>query len=160
MRDIRHLRAAWLALALCAGAQAAGLIVAPAAAPPQTDARLARQMAEYAGRPLVINFWASWCEPCRDEMPALARLGERAGAVVLTVAVADREADAAKFMRDAQLSLPVLHDRDQQLSRAWGARMLPYTVVLDRRHRIVARAQGVVDWDDAAVVTRLQRLFE
>ncbi|HEY9192533.1 MAG TPA: TlpA disulfide reductase family protein [Methyloversatilis sp.] len=145
-------------------AQASELVVdAPSAAPHSDDPQLARLIETYAGRPLIINFWASWCEPCRDEMPALARAGARLaaqGVVVLTVAVADRETDAAKFMRDAKLALPLLHDRDQRTSRAWGARMLPYTVVLDRRHRILARAQGVIEWDDEAVVRQLQRLFE
>ncbi len=154
-----------LALLSCAWAAASELQIVriPGPAPSGDDPRLLRQIANYAGRPLVINFWASWCEPCRDEMPALARLGERLsarGAVVLTVAVADREADVVRFMQETRLSLPVLHDREQMLSRAWGARMLPYTVVLDRRHRVVAQAQGVVDWEDDAVVERLRRLFE
>lgn len=144
--------------------QASELVVeVPSVVPHSDDPQLARLIDAHAGRPLIINFWASWCEPCRDEMPALARAGARLaaqGVVVLTVAVADREADAAKFMRDAKLALPLLHDRDQRTSRAWGARMLPYTVVLDGRHRVLARAQGVVDWDDEAVAGRLQRLFE
>jgi thiol-disulfide isomerase/thioredoxin len=144
--------------------QASELVIeAPSAAPRSDDPQLGRLIETYAGRPLIINFWASWCEPCREEMPALARAGARLaayGVVVLTVAVADREADATKFMRDAKLTLPVLHDRDQRTSRAWGARMLPYTVVLDSRHRVVARAQGVIEWDDEAVARQLQRLFE
>lgn len=149
---------------LCAVAGAAGLNEErPVAAPGSTDPRLAQQMSVHAERPLVINFWASWCEPCRDEMPALGRLPKRlssSGVIVMTVAVADSESDVAKFMRDAQLSLPVLHDRDQRISRAWGVRLLPYTVVLDRRHRIVARAQGEIDWDDAAVIEAVRRLVE
>ena len=148
----------------CARLQASELVIeAPSAAPHSDDPQLARLIETYAGRPLIINFWASWCEPCREEMPALARAGARLaayGVVVLTVAVADRETDATKFMRDAKLALPLLHDRDQRTSRAWGARMLPYTVVLDSRHRVVARAQGVIEWDDEAVARQLRRLFE
>lgn len=144
--------------------QASELVIeAPSATPRSDDPQLGRLIETYAGRPLIINFWASWCEPCREEMPALARAGARLaayGVVVLTVAVADREADATKFMRDAKLTLPVLHDRDQRTSRAWGARMLPYTVVLDSRHRVLARAQGVIEWDDEAVARQLRRLFE
>ncbi|WP_439536030.1 redoxin domain-containing protein [Methyloversatilis sp.] len=155
-------------LALCGPASAAGLVAglvteAPAAVPVGEDVRLAQQLARHAGQPVVINFWASWCEPCRDEMPALARLPERlagTGLVVLTVAVADRDADAALFMQRARLALPVLHDRDQRLSRLWGARLLPCTVILDRQHRIVARAQGVIEWEDDAVLDRLRRLLK
>ncbi len=155
---------ACLSFMFCTVAGAADLVEEqPVAAPGSTDSRLAQQMSVHAGRPLVINFWASWCEPCRDEMPALGRLPKRlasSGLTVVTVAVADRESDAAKFMREAQLSLPVLHDRDQRISRAWGARLLPYTVVLDRGHRIVARAQGEIDWDDAVVIEQVRRLAE
>lgn len=155
-------------LALCGPASAAGSVAGwvtepPTAAPVGDDVRLAQQLARHAGQPLVINFWASWCEPCRDEMPALARLPEKlagTGLVVLTVAVADREADAALFMQRARLALPVLHDRDQRLSRLWGARLLPCTVILDRQHRIVARAQGVIEWEDDAVLERLRGLLK
>jgi thiol-disulfide isomerase/thioredoxin len=154
---------ATLLLSWSAPALASALQAEPQVMPPGDEPRMARELASFAGRPVVVNFWASWCEPCRTEMPALARLSERLAAqdvAVLTVAVSDRDSDAARFMREAGLSLPVLHDRDQRISRAWGARMLPYTVVLDSRHRIVARAQGVVEWDAAAVVERLRRLLE
>jgi thiol-disulfide isomerase/thioredoxin len=156
----------WLALygTASAGGLVTGLVtVTPAAVPVGEDTRLAQQLARNAGQPLVINFWASWCEPCRDEMPALARLPANlagTGLVVLTVAVADRDADAALFMQRARLVLPVLHDRDQRLSRLWGARLLPYTVILDRQHRIVARAQGVIEWEDDAVLERLRSLLK
>ncbi|WP_374339437.1 TlpA family protein disulfide reductase [Methyloversatilis sp.] len=130
-----------------------------AAEPPPVGATpLSALLASHAGRPLLINFWASWCEPCRAEMHALQMLADR-GTVVLTVAVADREADVRDFLDESGLRLPVVHDRDQHIAKAWRARMLPYSVVLDSRHRIVARASGVVEWNSAAVDERLKRLM-
>ncbi|PZU51684.1 MAG: TlpA family protein disulfide reductase [Thauera sp.] len=147
-------------LALCSAPFCAAALtpVEPTALPQSGDANLATRLASYAGRPVLVNFWASWCEPCREEMPALQALAD-SGVVVLTIAVADRDADARRFLDQAGVALPLLFDREQRISKAWGVRLLPYTVVLDRRHRVVARAQGVVDWDASAVREQLQRLM-
>ena len=76
-------------------------------------------------------------------------------------------ADNAKRVEDFlwetlpdQQALTVLHDREQTISRAWSARMLPTTVVLDRQHRIVARARGVIDWDAPATDKQLKKLID
>jgi thiol-disulfide isomerase/thioredoxin len=157
---LRAGRLAACLLALCSAPLCAAALtpVEPTALPPGGDANLATRLASYAGRPVLVNFWASWCEPCREEMPALQALAD-SGVVVLTIAVADRDADARRFLDQAGVALPLLFDREQRISKAWGVRLLPYTVVLDRRHRVVARAQGVVDWDASAVREQLQRLM-
>jgi thiol-disulfide isomerase/thioredoxin len=117
------------------------------------DARLAQAISQHQGKPVLVNFWASWCAPCREEMPSLQRLASRwkeTGLVVLTVAVADNTQQVEEFLWEAlpaNDTLPVLQDREQLISRAWGAKMLPTTVILDRRHRIVARGKGAIDWD-------------
>ncbi len=138
--------------------------VVPQSAPASLDHRLTERLAKYKGKPVVVNFWATWCEPCREEMPALGRLAARwqaKGIAVLTVAVADNAKAVDDFLWEAlpeKQALPVLHDREQTISRAWGARMLPTTVILDRKHRIVARAYGVVDWDAPAADQQLKKL--
>ncbi|MDP1610145.1 MAG: TlpA disulfide reductase family protein [Sulfuritalea sp.] len=137
--------------------------VAPHAAPGGDDRRLTQLLAQHKGKPVLVNFWATWCEPCREEMPALARLAARwqaKGLTVLTVAVADNDKRAADFLWEilpGKQTLPVLHDREQAISRAWGARVLPTTVVLDRRHRIVLRGQGAIDWDAPAIDQQLTK---
>lgn len=157
---LRAGRLAACLLALCSAPLCAAALtpVEPTALPQGGDANLATRLASYAGRPVLVNFWASWCEPCREEMPALQALAD-SGVVVLTIAVADRDADARRFLDQAGVALPLLFDREQRISKAWGVRLLPYTVVLDRRHRVVARAQGVVDWNASAVREQLQRLM-
>lgn len=139
--------------------------VAPRSAAAGGDQRLAQALAQHKGQPVLVNFWATWCEPCREEMPALARLSARwqaKGLTVLTVAVADNQKRVDDFLWEAlpdKQTLPVLHDREQTISRAWGARVLPTTVILDRRHRIVLRGQGAIDWDAPAIDRQLKKLI-
>ena len=134
--------------------------------PVTTDALLRAALARHKGKPVVVNFWATWCQPCREEMPSLARLAARwqaQGLAVLTVAVADNAKRVEDFLWETlpdQQALTVLHDREQTISRAWSARMLPTTVVLDRQHRIVARARGVIDWDAPATDKQLKKLID
>jgi thiol-disulfide isomerase/thioredoxin len=130
--------------------------------PKSEDRRLHEAIAAHAGKPILINFWATWCEPCRQEVPALQRFAERwraRGLVVLTVAVADPKQRAADFLWDNQLELPVIADPAQSLSRPWGARAVPTTLVLDRRHRVRLQGQGAIDWDAPALDRQFQPLF-
>jgi thiol-disulfide isomerase/thioredoxin len=109
------------------------------------------------GKAVMVNFWASWCGPCRDEMPALVELDEaEPGMVLITVAVADRAADTRRFLDDHLLdTLAVIADPDQAISRQWGVRTIPTTYVLDTTHQPRLRVRGEADWRDAAVRARV-----
>lgn len=136
--------------------------VQSATLPASSDRRLEQVLAPLKGQPVLVNFWATWCEPCREEMPALARLAARwqaRGLAVHTVVVADNSAKVDEFLWETlpdPKMLPVIHDRDQVISRAWDVRVLPTTLVLDRRHRIVLRGTGAIDWDAPAVEKQLK----
>lgn len=157
---------AWLLplpMALAAGPAAATLKPVPAAATPASpDRRMADILARHQGKPVLLNFWATWCEPCREEMPALARLAARwqaKGLLVQTVAVADSPDKVKDFLWEVLPegdALPVLHDREQDISRSWSVRMLPTTIVLDHGHRIVLRGQGAIDWDAPDIEEQLR----
>jgi thiol-disulfide isomerase/thioredoxin len=131
--------------------------------PASADPQLEQVLALHKGHPVLVNFWATWCEPCREEMPALARLAVRwqaRGLAIHTVAVADNTAKVDEFLWEAlpdQKSMPVLHDRDQVISHTWDVRVLPTTVVLDRHHRIVLRGIGAIDWDAPAIEQQLKQ---
>ncbi len=120
-------------------------------------------LAGYRGKVVVVNFWATWCEPCRDEMPALQRAGQSLadkGLVVLTVNVGDSEEKAAAFFRQAGLSLPVVFDKDWSVARSlWKLRMLPSTFIVDRKSTIRYSILGEVDWDAPAHLASLTRLL-
>lgn len=134
--------------------------VAPSPAPPLAERPAGPNLlATLQGKPVVVNFWATWCEPCRDEMPALDRLrGRRPDVVVLTVAMNDSRPQVARFVEDYLLDLPVFQDPEGLQGRAWGVRMLPTTVVLDARHQIRYRAAGPLDWRAPALEALLNGL--
>jgi thiol-disulfide isomerase/thioredoxin len=107
------------------------------------------RLAAQKGKPVLLNFWASWCEPCRSEMPALELVATRHEAQGLQVmAVNFRETDAAvrRFIEASSLSLPVLRDRDGGAAKAFGVRTFPTTVAIDRQGRVLSSAVGECDW--------------
>lgn len=120
------------------------------------------QLSDFRGRVLVLNFWASWCEPCRAEMPALQQLPSVFGADRLAlVGVNFRESpqSIARFAATAGLTLPLLLDPLGEVARAWGVRVFPTTVLIDRSGRARQRIRGEVDWRGPAARGWLVRLL-
>jgi thiol-disulfide isomerase/thioredoxin len=106
-------------------------------------------LAEARGQVVVINFWASWCEPCRAEMPSLAQLAQRHAADRLRVVTVNfRETDAAirRFLAHTPIDLPILRDADGEAARAWRVSLFPTTVVIGRRGRPAFTVLGELDW--------------
>jgi cytochrome c biogenesis protein CcmG, thiol:disulfide interchange protein DsbE len=101
--------------------------------------------------PAVINLWASWCQPCRTELPAMQRLADRAGDRLRVVGVdtGDGRDAAASFGVDTGVALPTLYDRDKTLMNALGRTALPVTVFVDAAGR--AYVYNQVALDDAAL---------
>jgi thiol-disulfide isomerase/thioredoxin len=111
------------------------------------------QLAAARGDVVVLNFWATWCEPCRTELPSLELLATRHAADRLQVLTVNyRETDAAlrRFMEAQPLSLRVLRDRDGGASKDWGVRIFPTTVVVGRDGHAAFSVIGEVDWTAAA----------
>jgi thiol-disulfide isomerase/thioredoxin len=104
------------------------------------------------GEVVLLNFWASWCEPCRAEMPALELLAERhVRDRVQVLAVNFRETDGAirRFLAQTDCSLPILRDADGGATHAFGVRMFPSTVVIGRNGRAAFTVIGEFDWTGA-----------
>jgi thiol-disulfide isomerase/thioredoxin len=158
-----------LALAACAGMQAAGAAefqrwvygATPALELQDMKGRLHR-LADYRGKVVLVNFWATWCEPCRDEMPSIERLraslkGEPFE--VLAVNLAEPRSRIEHFLANLPLSFPILRDTDTQTAKAWRARMLPATYLVDASGRIRYLHYGELDWSGAAARARIQELL-
>jgi cytochrome c biogenesis protein CcmG/thiol:disulfide interchange protein DsbE len=105
-------------------------------------------LADYRGRVVLLNFWASWCVPCRKESPLLQRWHERMvrrGGTVLGVDVLDVTSDARDFVDEYRLGYPMLRDRDGDGLEKLGVVAYPESFAIDRRGRIAASRRGPVD---------------
>jgi cytochrome c biogenesis protein CcmG, thiol:disulfide interchange protein DsbE len=121
---------------------------APALELPRLSGGGRGSLADQRGNVVVLNFWASWCVPCRKESPLLerwhARISRRGG-TVLGVDVLDVSSDARRFAREFGLSYPMLRDKDGDTLDAFGVIAYPETFVIDRSGRIAASRRGPVD---------------
>ena len=93
------------------------------------------RLSEYRGQVVLINFWASWCGPCRQEMPVLDAMHkeyEKLGFTVFGVNVDDSAAQADKLLRDIPVSFPVLYDNENSVSKLFKVDAMPTTILVDR----------------------------
>lgn len=111
-----------------------------------------KQLSDWEGQVLLVNFWATWCVPCREEMPALDNLQAALGGddfAVLTIASGRNAIEGIdKFFAENGIEgLPVLRDERQALSRKMGVLGLPVSVLIDREGNEIARVIGDLEWD-------------
>jgi thiol-disulfide isomerase/thioredoxin len=150
----------WLcALAVLGSAHAAPALVpwgggaAPALALRDTEGRT-HDLAAYRGKVVLVNFWATWCEPCRQEMPSIQRLRDRLAGkpfAVLAVNVDEPDARVRRFLEQTALDLPILMDPDKVVTRRWGVRVLPVTFLVGPDGRVRYRLVGDLDWNSETV---------
>ena len=120
------------------------------------------RLADFRGRVVVINFWATWCGPCREELPALqalaAALGGEGLAVVAISVDWDRE-PVARFAEQHGLEVPVLHDPTEAIARQHLANAWPTTVVVDRAGRVAYHVAGAWNWNSPGARAALHALL-
>jgi thiol-disulfide isomerase/thioredoxin len=150
-------------------------VFAPAATPGEVDigglvgeARLqglngpSRQLSEFRGKPLVINFWASWCGPCRAEMGSLERLAwreEAAHFTVIGISTDDYPERALAFLRRSNATISHYIDTALQMENRLGAEQLPLTVLVDAKGRVLDKIYGAREWDSPEMLEHLRRAF-
>jgi peroxiredoxin len=136
--------------------------VPPRPAPDLTLERLDGSMltpSDFEGKTVVINFWATWCPPCRKEMPALQRAWELLrddNILLLGIAVGENKTAVAKYVEKMKLDFPMALDPTTDSSSEWAVRGLPTTFVVDPSGRIVLEATGERDWDDSAILDQIR----
>ena len=118
-------------------------------------------LADHEGKVVVLNVWASWCPPCRSEMPLLQRTHERIasqGGLVLGIDSQDLSEDALRFLREKRIEFPSLRDRDGEYADALGVSGLPETFLIDRQGRIAGLRRGPIDqaWLDENLTPLLE----
>ena len=120
---------------------------------------------DYRGKVVLVNFWATWCAPCRKEMPGISELQSMLQGEdfeVLTIAAGRNTLPAMqRFLKQIDVdNLPLHTDPKMQLSRAMGVFGLPVTVILDKSGREVARLQGDADWSSESAVDIITALIK
>lgn len=121
-----------------------------------------RPLSSYRGRRLIINVWASWCGPCRQETASLERLAWQPGHVPLTVigiSTDDERALALGWLRSSNATLSHYIDHQLQLETLLGASRIPLTVLVDASGRVVDKVYGAQEWDGAEMRARIRRAF-
>ncbi|MEW8030399.1 MAG: TlpA disulfide reductase family protein [Candidatus Thiodiazotropha sp.] len=118
-------------------------------------------LGDYRGRVAIVNFWASWCVPCRRELPSMNRAWRELqpkGIAMLAINLGDDAEAIRDFLIDFPIDFPVLLDHRGRTSQRWQVRGLPTTFVLNRRGEIIRRVVGEREWDDEILLYELQAL--
>jgi thiol-disulfide isomerase/thioredoxin len=163
-----------LVLILCVGAVGAAdlpplshrltVIEDPAPSPPlrlEDIDGVEHDLADLKGRLVLVNFWATWCPPCRREMPSMERLYQQfkeRGLTVLAVDVGEDMETVFAFtgQLDPAPTFPLLLDTDSSAAQDWGLKGLATSVVVDSEGRVIIRAVGGTEFDDAVAVEQLR----
>ncbi|HZP92475.1 MAG TPA: TlpA disulfide reductase family protein [Burkholderiales bacterium] len=119
-------------------------------------------LAQYRGKVVVLNFWATWCGPCVQEMPSLQRLAEKLAKepfALIAVNFGESENTVRPFLRKLGLKFPVLLDKDMSASSLWVDKGLPTTFVIDPRQKIRYQVLGDLQWDAPEIETRIRELL-
>lgn len=113
------------------------------------------------GKVVVLNFWATWCPPCIEEMPSLVRMQQQVkdkGIVVLAISVDVDDGAYRKFLKDHNVDLLTARDGDQKIASMYGTFKFPETYVIDRQGRLRKKFIGPEDWTDLGIVGFLEGL--
>lgn len=118
---------------------------------------------DFRGKLLMLNFWASWCVPCREEMPAMERLYQRykdQGFVILGVNIKDDKKSAVSFVKELKITFPIAFDPNGEVGLLYGAWGLPATYLIDANGIALARAWGPADWFSPGARELIEKLLD
>ncbi|WP_353230870.1 TlpA disulfide reductase family protein [Novosphingobium sp.] len=119
-------------------------------------------LAKYRGKVVYVDFWASWCGPCKQAFPFMAQLSRKfrpADLVVITVDEERQRASGEAFLRKLQSTLPVVWDSDNAIGKAWAVNELPVTLMFDRKGKMRFRHQGFVAANTAEYENQIKTLI-
>jgi len=121
------------------------------------------RLSDYRGQVVLINFWATWCPPCRYEMPSLERLWQQVkdkGVVILAINVGENEDKIFEFMGQYPMTFPIPMDRDGKVIKAYPVMGLPTSYIISPQGKVTHRAVGSREWDDAGLIEQLMSMRE
>lgn len=110
------------------------------------------KLSEYRGQVVLLNFWASWCGPCRQEMPLLSKMQKKFGKLgftILGVNVEEDSSPAKAYLKDIKVNFPILFDTENKASKAYNVSAMPSTVMIDRNGKMRFLHKGYKPGDEA-----------
>lgn len=121
-----------------------------------------RNLDDYKGKVVLVNFWATWCPPCRREMPSMQRLKEKMSGrpfVILGVDSAEQREEVEAFLKLVKVDFPVLLDQDTAATRRWKVFALPTSFLVDRNGKVRFSISGPTEWDEGEAVQIIESLL-
>lgn len=122
-----------------------------------------RSLSSFQGKVVFLNFWATWCGPCRSEMPSMQKLYDELkdeGLEIVAVDLQEGKDQVKRFVDNGKLTFPVLLDKDGQTGAVYGARSIPTTYLIDRKGSIFARVIGAREWHTPEIVSVFRDILE
>jgi peroxiredoxin len=120
-------------------------------------------LSSFKGKVVFLNFWATWCPPCRAEMPSMERLYQKLkdkGLVILAVDLQEDAKSVRKFVSEHKLTFPVLLDSDGKVGGTYGARSIPTSYIVGRNGNVLGGTIGGREWDTPEMISFFTRLLE
>ena len=121
-----------------------------------------RRLSDFRGKVVFLNFWATWCGPCRFEMPSMEKLYRRLkdeGLEILAVNLQEDRSSVEQFVDEYGLSFPVLLDTTGRIGATYGARSIPTTYIVDREGFVIAGTIGTREWDTEEYIRFFEKLL-
>jgi thiol-disulfide isomerase/thioredoxin len=113
------------------------------------------------GKPVILTFWATWCPPCKKELPTLAEFAKmtKDQLIILAIDIGEDQKTVRRFVEANKIDLRVLLDERKQFSRAYGAIMIPTTILIDKEGMMVGKIVGERDWSTQEAWSAMRELF-
>ncbi len=120
-----------------------------------------KELDDYRGKPIIINFWATWCPPCREELPSMNRAWGKIkdeGIQMLAINIGEDEEAISSFTKNYPIDFTILLDESSEEISNWSIRGLPTTFVLDPQGHVIYRAVGGREWDNKKILDMVRAL--
>jgi len=117
------------------------------------------KLSTYHGKPLIINFWASWCSPCVSEMQSLNNIANHPHYSIIGISTDDDASAAMQLINQQDLSFNNYIDHNMHLEKVFGASTIPLTILIDKQGTIISVIKGSQQWDSQTNKKRIRKLF-
>jgi len=120
-------------------------------------------LSSYKGKVVILNFWATWCPPCRAEMPSMEKLYNQfktQGLEILAVNISENNNTVKQFIQNNNYTFPIMMDSNGRVSGIYGIKAIPTSFIIDREGKIIGRVSGSIHWDTPQVISAFDALLK